>query len=76
MPIDCVETQVCHSTLKPVCKWRLAVFQNRIKGLFPVNVFCFLSPKSMGILNGLGVNSFVGHDLPKKYLNGFGTTTA
>jgi hypothetical protein len=28
-------------------------------------------------LNGLGVNGFVGHDLPKKgYLNGFGTATA
>jgi hypothetical protein len=27
-------------------------------------------------LNGLGVNGFVRHDLPKKYLNGFGTATA
>jgi hypothetical protein len=42
-----------------------------------VNVFCFLSPKGMGVLNGLGVNGFVGHDLPKNgYLNGLDTATA
>jgi hypothetical protein len=57
-------------------KRRLGVVQHRIKRLFPVDVFCFLSPKSMGILNGLGVNGFVGHDLPKKDLNGFSTAAA
>jgi hypothetical protein len=55
-------------------KWRLGIVQYRIKRLFPVNVFCFFAPKSVGILNGLGVNGFVRHDLPKKgCFNGYAT---